>query len=985
MTEGTILVGVLKATTYLGHLVLPYYCRKEDAFLTVVSLLSADELTEEANEIPYLKTLHDLSRSLDVNEIVRRFSKIKQSPPAFFKTADKKIIDKILMPFVSKQTAKIIEIFQENDIPVYNGREWPHLYEESRIKILRTAPEVKLYFKRGDEGTTYTFEAWLKDTKISLQNPYNIIVSNEPCYLYSKNRLIRFDDKINGKLLSPFLKKTYIQIPQRIEKTYFETFIKKIVNLSNIEAEGFQIIDLDVQPKAVLSLEQDFQGTPGFVLSFDYNQRKILCDNQQKSFTTLITDENGFVFKRFRRETDWENNKRKILLSFGLSRHASFFRQSDELKEVKDFIPFLIENKAALEEAGFIIEQKESHPWNYDTPLLHVKNHMQNDWFDLHITITLGDISFPFTALRKHILQNENIFLLLNGERFLIPEPWFEKYRDLFIHGREHARALRFSKHHFGTLKQFQFTEINALEREIERKDLWQQPVLKDAVLRPYQEYGSFWIRNLSRQNLGGILADDMGLGKTIQVIAVLIAFFEGTRPEKIIQTPSAATENKDLIYQLDLFSEGEVEVEVKVEVEAKAEVRLPALLVMPTSLIHNWKNEIKRFAPWLKTLVYSGTQRKINQKILKSYHLILTTYGTLRNDIDLLKSLMFSYVVLDESQQIKNPESKTSRAAFELKADFRFALTGTPLENHLSDIWSQMHFLNPGMLGTLSEFNRYYAVPISKNPLAPERDRLLEIIKPFILRRTKAQVTPELPPITETVVFCEMEENQKTRYEEEKSKMRNALLESLEDENLGAGNAVMVLKALMTLRQYANHPRLADPTLEMESGKFEVITDTLQTVVSENHKVLAFSSFLGHLKLLEEYCIKNKIGYVKLIGATSKREAVIDEFRNNDDVQVFLISLKAGGLGLNLTEAAYVFMLDPWWNPAAELQAVNRAHRIGQEKKVFVYRFISKDTVEEKILKLQQKKRDLAESFILEDQLLKGLSRKEIMELINE
>jgi SNF2 family DNA or RNA helicase len=288
-------------------------------------------------------------------------------------------------------------------------------------------------------------------------------------------------------------------------------------------------------------------------------------------------------------------------------------------------------------------------------------------------------------------------------------------------------------------------------------------------------------------------------------------------------------------------------------------------------------------------------------------------------------------------------------------------------------------------MLGTLSEFNRYYAVPISKNPLAPERDRLLEIIKPFILRRTKAQVTPELPPITETVVFCEMEENQKTRYEEEKSKMRNALLESLEDENLGAGNAVMVLKALMTLRQYANHPRLADPTLEMESGKFEVITDTLQTVVSENHKVLAFSSFLGHLKLLEEYCIKNKIGYVKLIGATSKREAVIDEFRNNDDVQVFLISLKAGGLGLNLTEAAYVFMLDPWWNPAAELQAVNRAHRIGQEKKVFVYRFISKDTVEEKILKLQQKKRDLAESFILEDQLLKGLSRKEIMELINE
>ncbi|MDP2236741.1 MAG: SNF2-related protein [Bacteroidales bacterium] len=985
MNEGAFLVGILRSTTHLGYLILPYYCRREESFLTVVSLFSADEISDEANETPHIKLLHELARSLDVNEIVRRFSKTKQSPSIFFKTADKKIIDKMLMPFVSKQTAKIIELFLENDIPVYHGDIWPHLYEESRIKILKSPPEVKLFFKRGEEGTTYTFEAWIKETKISLQNPNNIIVSNEPCYLYSKNRLIRFDDKINGKLLSPFLKKVNIQIPQRIEKTYFESFIKKIVNLSNIEAEGFQIIDLDVKPKVVLSLEQDFQGLPGFVVSFDYNDRKILCDNPQQSYTTLITDENGFVFKRFRRDSEWENNKRKILKGLGLQQYASFFRLGNESRYIKDFLPFLIENKAALKEEGFIIEQKETNPWNFDKPYLRIKNQMQNDWFDLFIMINLGDISLPFVALKNHILQNENIYFLPNGEKFLIPDSWFEKYREMFIHGREHATALRFSKHHFGTLKQFQLTEIEALEKEIERIDLWQKPVLNNAELRPYQEYGSFWIRNLSRQNLGGILADDMGLGKTIQVIAVLTAFFEGSKKQKIDQNKNEITDNQQLNYQLDLFSEPPVVQESHIEVESATTSRLPALLVMPTSLIHNWKNEINRFAPWMKTLIYSGTQRKMNKKILKSYQLILTTYGTLRNDIDLLKTFAFSYVIMDESQQIKNPESKTSRAAFELRADFRFGLTGTPLENHLTDIWSQMHFLNPGMLGTLSEFNRYYAVPISKNPLAPERERLIEIIKPFILRRTKAQVAPELPPMTETVVYCEMGDEQRKLYEEEKSRMRNALLESLEDENLGAGNAVMVLKALMTLRQFANHPCLADPSLESESGKFEMITDTLQTVISENHKVLAFSSFLGHLKLLEDYCIQHNIGYVKLIGATLKREAVIDSFRNNDQVKVFLISLKAGGLGLNLTEAGYVFMLDPWWNPAAELQAINRAHRIGQDKKVFVYRFISKDTVEEKILKLQDKKRALAESFIVEDQFIRGLSKEEILKLICE
>jgi SNF2 family DNA or RNA helicase len=286
-------------------------------------------------------------------------------------------------------------------------------------------------------------------------------------------------------------------------------------------------------------------------------------------------------------------------------------------------------------------------------------------------------------------------------------------------------------------------------------------------------------------------------------------------------------------------------------------------------------------------------------------------------------------------------------------------------------------------MLGSHPHFMKYYAAPIAKNQDDIVAEKLKNLISPFILRRTKEEVAPELPPITETAVYCTMTDEQQSMYEAEKSKIRNSILEKFESEGI-RNTSVLVLKALMLLRQLANHPRMINITSEAGSGKFSEVTESLETILAENHKVLVFSSFVRHLKLLEEFCTAAGYNYAMLTGATTNREKVINSFKQKSDIQLFLISLKAGGVGLNLTEADYVFILDPWWNPAAEMQALNRAHRIGQDKNVFVYRFITKDTVEEKIVQLQQKKKELADLFVTSDSTIAGMTQDEIMSIFS-
>lgn len=312
-----------------------------------------------------------------------------------------------------------------------------------------------------------------------------------------------------------------------------------------------------------------------------------------------------------------------------------------------------------------------------------------------------------------------------------------------------------------------------------------------------------------------------------------------------------------------------------------------------------------------------------------------------------------------------------------------RIVLTGTPVENNLTDLWSQMNFVNPGLLGSNHSFTSYYSTPLSKDPEGSQSEKLLKMIEPFILRRTKESVAPELPELLETIWYCTMTDEQAELYEKEKSQIRNLMFDQLEKGDVSS-SAVMVLKALMQLRQIANHPGMVDTNSEIQSGKFEEITGKLETIIQENHRVLVFSSFVKHLNLVADYCNERGFAYSLLTGSTKDRGKVINEFRNDEATKIFLISMKAGGVGLNLTEADYVFMLDPWWNPAAEMQAVNRAHRIGQKRNVFVYRFVTKNTIEEKILNLQSRKKALADTFIKPQEAVMSMSREELMRLFD-
>ncbi|MCD4711240.1 MAG: DEAD/DEAH box helicase, partial [Bacteroidales bacterium] len=489
-----------------------------------------------------------------------------------------------------------------------------------------------------------------------------------------------------------------------------------------------------------------------------------------------------------------------------------------------------------------------------------------------------------------------------------------------------------------------------------------------DASLRSYQVEGFRWLCFLQQNGFGGCLADDMGLGKTLQAIAVLLRSKELSR-----NTGSAAPDQGTGVdgRQFSLFN--------------TATNKLTSLIVVPASLLHNWSKECRRFAPGLKVLTHVGNQRNRELTNFHYYDLVISTYHTVRQDSLKLSTFRFHYIVLDESQMIKNPSSKLYNAIVTLQSDHKLVLTGTPIENSLTDLWSQINFVNPGLLGTLGFFKRSFVYPIEKKRDEEREEKLKELINPFILRRTKNEVARELPPVFEQVRYVNMTESQKRLYEEEKSLVRNAILENLEEVGLER-SSIVVLQALTRLRQIANHPDMLEEFSGEDSGKFTEVYRDIESVISEGHKVLVFSSFVKHLDLFRTRLEQNGIGYAYLTGSRNQRqrEEAVHDFQTRSSCSLFLISLKAGGVGLNLTAADYVFILDPWWNPAAEMQALSRAHRIGQENRVFVYRFISNDTIEEKIQRLQEHKRELAETFVTSNNPLKSLSEKELLELFS-
>ena len=630
------------------------------------------------------------------------------------------------------------------------------------------------------------------------------------------------------------------------------------------------------------------------------------------------------------------DNNSLVLKGVDVLRNNWFFLFVDAMKEMK--IPVY----------GF--EALRNFRFNTARPNTHIHVSSGLDWFDAKVEIEFGTQRVGIDDIKKALVNKQSFVQLTDGTLGILPDEWLKRYSLLFKVGDGVSNKLRLSKYHMSVIDELyenrDETELSfELDEKYERLKEFKNipevipPDHLKTVLRPYQTSGYQWLNYLNDVGWGGILADDMGLGKTIQALSMLHHFKE-------------------------------------------INGSLKALVVCPTTLIYNWKNEVEKFTPSLDWHIHHGSTRGRSVEELQTHNIVITTYGTLRSDIQVLLKVNYDYVILDESQAIKNPASKVTRAACLLNARNRLCMSGTPLQNNTFDIFAQMNFLNPGLLGNMEFFRNEFATPIDKFGEQEQKEHLRKLLYPFILRRTKEQVAKDLPEKTETILFCEMEKEQRKIYEAYRNSYREKILGTIDEQGI-AKSQLTILQGLMKLRQICDSPAILNEDDKYPNHSIKL--DELAREIEENigdHKALIFSQFLGMLALIKQKLVEDNIQFEYFDGSTSAadREKAIQNFQNTDECRVFLISLKAGGVGLNLTAADYVYIVDPWWNPAVEQQAIDRTHRIGQTKNIFAYRMICIDTIEDKILQLQERKRKLASELIADDaSFVKALSKSDV------
>ncbi|MCP5113365.1 MAG: DEAD/DEAH box helicase family protein, partial [bacterium] len=649
-------------------------------------------------------------------------------------------------------------------------------------------------------------------------------------------------------------------------------------------------------------------------LSFDYDGEIVPARDNRKG---LILPERRLLV----RDRAAELAAMARLLELGVREVRETWSERDATHDIAPtklprLVRQLVEDGWHVEAEGKLVKRPSS---------FHIEVSSGIDWFELHGDIEYGDTVAKLPELLKALDRGDKMVRLGDGTYGMLPEEWLRRLGPLTGMGTAKDDHLRFQPNQVGLLdamlaerQEVNFDEgFHQARHELQRFDgvhPLDPPAGFTGKLRDYQRDGLGWMAFLRGFGFGGCLADDMGVGKTIQVLALL----EGRREEK---------------------------------------VKHPSLVVVPRSLVFNWMQEAARFTPKLRVTDYSGPARNLDQ--LNDCDVAITTYGTLRSDIVSLRDIQFDYVVLDEAQMIKNDRTKASKATRLLRAGHRLALSGTPIENHLGELWSLFEFLNPGMLGASSVFKLLGGA--KRAPEEETRRMLASALRPFILRRTKQLVASELPEKIEQTLVCEMQPSQRRLYDELKEYYRDTLLKRIDSQGI-ARSKIQVLEALLRLRQAACHPGLIDDKhSKSASAKFDMMLPQLEEVLDEGHKALVFSQFTSFLSILRERLGERKIAFEYLDGQTRDRQARVERFQQDPNCKLFLISLKAGGLGLNLTAADYIFLLDPWWNPAVERQAIDRAHRIGQTRKVPASRLICRDTAEAKVIELQERKREPA------------------------
>lgn len=900
-----------------------------------------DEASEENIEILSLIDEYGLT------QLAKRFAKKKGVKPNDFlrKEVTPELIKNYLRPFVELRLSKILHLLKGRDVYLSEKQD-PAVH---KMTVQPNSANVKFSFEKTENETLYQANVFLNNTLVSLEDKDCLLITREDGWIKAGDSILHFDG-FDGKKLEPFFTKSLVQVPLHAEKSYYQRFIQPLVKSADVTAKGFDILPKTENPSPALVI---FNGSKVKAeLRFRYGLETVKIHQRADHFVEFECKKGReYRFTKWYRNRDYEQQ-----IHDSLGEADLFFDRNSSYEFAQELHPieWVNQQQNLLKELEIevVLENFDNEYFIGDNELL-VEVDDKIDWFDVNVSVRFGEFQIPFHKLAKHIVRGEKEFELPNGLIVIIPKEWFEKLGSISAFADRKDGKLIMKKHHAHIIKGIEKPKVEEpksvpkLSRELIQ------------TLRSYQLTGVNWLHNLGEQQFGACLADDMGLGKTLQTIALLSTYY---RTENAQSTQTSQT---------DLFSFSNTDI-------------LSTLICMPSSLIHNWKDELLKFGSNLSLYIHNGANRSFDPLRIKRHHIVLTTYGLARNDLEYLKQFHFKYLVLDESHIIKNPKSKVAKAVSSLKCDNRISLTGTPIENSLTDLWSQMNFLNPGLLGSYPFFKSNYVGPIERNADEAKRDELKELIAPFILRRTKNEVAKELPPLTSQTIFCEMTLEQRKLYDRVKSKYRNELISSLTDKSLNSQRFV-ILKGLMELRLIANHPYLFDNDADTKSGKFEKIAEMLQNAVETGHNVLVFSQFVRHLELVEDLLNKSDLTYSKLTGNTRKRAEQINKFNSNPECRIFLISLKAGGVGLNLTKADYVFMLDPWWNPFAEKQAIDRAYRIGQDKNVFSYKFITEDSIEDKILQLQEKKNALAKDFLnLRSSSLNKLEKGDIQKLFD-
>ena len=809
-----------------------------------------------------------------------------------------------------------------------------------------------------DEGGPWTFELEVrakpkKDLEIAgllrrgdEQLPIDQVALITSGLLFTRDKVSRIAENASSDWIEHFRSNGAIHAPAKEGPAVLEALLAS-PNLPKLTVpEELRFEEITVAPRPTLRIGGDRSLASSRLrahLTFDYAGRAV------KPEEPLGGSYDAATRRYLRRDQAAEKAATDLLAELGVKYQAGGYYDAEPAYEIAPTkLPRVVR---ALVEAGWHLEAEGKvfrRPGEFK---MEVSSGV--DWFELHGEVQYGETTARLPELLSAVRRGEQMVRLVDGTYGMLPEELLARIGSLVNMGAAQEDHIRFRRSQAGLLDALLATQPEATFdetfarmrdqlRSFEGVTAAEQPGGFTGKLRDYQREGLGWMQFLQRFSFGGCLADDMGVGKTAQVLALL----EGRR-----------------------------------ELRAKGEIKQPSLVVVPKSLVFNWREEAARFTPQLRVLDYTGLAREGAE--FAGYDVVLTTYGTVRRDALRLKDIEFDYIVLDEAQAVKNAATESSKAVRLLRGEHRLALSGTPVENHLGELWTLFEFLNPGMLGAASVFK--LAGGTGRNMNDDARRLLAHALRPFILRRTKEQVARELPPKTEQTIYCEMEPEQRKLYNELRDHYRDSLLQRVATQGL-AKSKIQVLEALLRLRQAACHPGLLDKKrLAEPSAKLDVLLAQLDEVLDGGHKALVFSQFTSLLAIVRERLDTEKVTYEYLDGQTTNRQACVERFQGDPDCRVFLVSLKAGGLGLNLTAAEYVFLLDPWWNPAVEAQAVDRAHRIGQTRQVFAYRLIARDTVEEKVLELQSTKRELAAAIISQDNsVIRNLKREDLELLLS-